>query len=255
MTCSTDDMASASSGRRTARMHTARMSWIELVELLLELPDLLGHVGIAEVHARRRRGRPSARTCSWRPRAWSAGFGVDRPSPAVSPGGRPGCRGHRVAPELSLSAMTRATGDDSDRCRPCSLARRPAGRRASPRAAPPDGTWQHPAPGATAPPRRPDVTTTTGAGFNTLVRRASCSPSTSPAFDTERADPGTEYTCDDVGNAPPFAWANVPAGTVELVLVITDPEANGFIHWMCRRHRSRPPPGSGRGSRRPARSS
>ncbi len=89
---------------------------------------------------------------------------------------------------------------------------------------------QAPQEGATAPTRRPDVTTTTGVGFNTLVP-SSLFTLTSSAFAPNGQIP-IEYTCDDVGNAPPLSWANVPAGTVELVLLVSDPEADGFIHWM-----------------------
>jgi Raf kinase inhibitor-like YbhB/YbcL family protein len=89
---------------------------------------------------------------------------------------------------------------------------------------------QKPEEGATAPPRRADVTTTAGSGFNTLVP-SELFTLTSPAFSPNGPIPA-EYSCDDVGNAPPFAWGNVPAGTVELVLLVSDPEANGFIHWM-----------------------
>jgi hypothetical protein len=53
----------------------------------------------------------------------------------------------------------------------------------------------------------------------------------SPAFAEGQPIPG-EYTClgDDV--SPPLAWANVPAGTAELALVVRDPDADGFIHWV-----------------------
>ena len=87
-----------------------------------------------------------------------------------------------------------------------------------------------PAPGATAPPRRADPTTTTVVGQNTQV--------TSQLFTLTSAGfpPGGEvpalYTCDDVGDAPPFSWANLPPGTVELALVITDPDAGSYIHWV-----------------------
>jgi Raf kinase inhibitor-like YbhB/YbcL family protein len=91
-------------------------------------------------------------------------------------------------------------------------------------------SMQEPEPGATAPPRRADATTTTGAGFNTLVP-SDLFTLTSPAFAPNDVIP-KEYSCDDVGNAPPLTWANVPAGTVELVLLVSDPEADGFIHWM-----------------------
>ena len=87
-----------------------------------------------------------------------------------------------------------------------------------------------PVPGATAPPRRADVTTTTVAGQNTEVTSALFTL-TSAAF-APGGDIPAEYTCDDVGNAPPFTWANVPAGTVELALVISDPDAGGFVHWI-----------------------
>jgi Raf kinase inhibitor-like YbhB/YbcL family protein len=89
---------------------------------------------------------------------------------------------------------------------------------------------QAPEEGATAPTRRPDVTTTTGAGFNTLVPTALFTL-TSPAFAPNGPIPAT-YSCDGAGTSPPFTWANVPVGTVELVLLVSDPEANGFIHWM-----------------------
>ncbi|MGZ4728587.1 MAG: YbhB/YbcL family Raf kinase inhibitor-like protein [Acidimicrobiales bacterium] len=91
-------------------------------------------------------------------------------------------------------------------------------------------SMQEPEPGATAPPRRPDVSTTTGAGFNTLIP-SQLFTLASPAF-APNGDIPVEYSCDDVGNAPPLTWANVPAGTVELVLLVTDPEADGFIHWV-----------------------
>src|SRR3954469_10580412 len=76
--------------------------------------------------------------------------------------------------------------------------------------------------GATAPTRRPDVTTTTGAGVNTLVP-SDLFTLTSSAFAPNGPIP-TEYSCDGAGTSPPFTWAHVPAGTVELVLLISDPE-------------------------------
>lgn len=84
--------------------------------------------------------------------------------------------------------------------------------------------------GATAPPRRADVTTTTGSGFNTLVP-SELFTLTSPAFAPNGPIPEA-HTCEGAGTSPPFTWANIPAGTVELVLLVNDPEAGGFIHWM-----------------------
>jgi Raf kinase inhibitor-like YbhB/YbcL family protein len=54
---------------------------------------------------------------------------------------------------------------------------------------------------------------------------------TSPAF-TEGGTIPDEFTCvgDDV--SPPLAWSAVPADTVELALVVRDPDADGFVHWV-----------------------
>ncbi len=54
---------------------------------------------------------------------------------------------------------------------------------------------------------------------------------TSPAF-AEGSTIPDEFTCigDDV--SPPLAWSGVPAGTVELALVLRDPDAEGFVHWV-----------------------
>src|SRR3954454_6485551 len=40
-----------------------------------------------------------------------------------------------------------------------------------------------------------------------------------------------EFTCDGANVSPPVAWSGVPAGTVALVLVVDDPDANSFVHW------------------------
>lgn len=40
------------------------------------------------------------------------------------------------------------------------------------------------------------------------------------------------YTCNGMDVAPDLAWANVPAGAVELALVMDDPDADGFVHWV-----------------------
>ena len=54
---------------------------------------------------------------------------------------------------------------------------------------------------------------------------------TSPAFENGAAIP-TDFTCvgDDV--SPPLAWTGVPAGTAELAVVVRDPDADGFVHWV-----------------------
>jgi Raf kinase inhibitor-like YbhB/YbcL family protein len=89
---------------------------------------------------------------------------------------------------------------------------------------------QAPAPGATAPPRKPDVTTTTVAGANTSVIGPLLAL-TSAAFPPGGDVPGT-YTCDGAGGPPPLNWANIPDGTVELAVVVIDPDAGEYLHWL-----------------------
>jgi Raf kinase inhibitor-like YbhB/YbcL family protein len=54
---------------------------------------------------------------------------------------------------------------------------------------------------------------------------------TSTAFSEGGAIP-TEFSCDGANVSPPLSWAGVPAGTAALVLVVDDPDARGFVHWI-----------------------
>lgn len=40
------------------------------------------------------------------------------------------------------------------------------------------------------------------------------------------------YTCNGVDVSPALQWSGVPAGTVELAVVVLDPDAGNFIHWV-----------------------
>lgn len=40
------------------------------------------------------------------------------------------------------------------------------------------------------------------------------------------------YTCDGDDVSPALGWEGAPAGTRELALVVDDPDANGFTHWL-----------------------
>ena len=40
------------------------------------------------------------------------------------------------------------------------------------------------------------------------------------------------HTCDGERLSPPLGWGQVPAGTVELAITMTDPDAGGFVHWV-----------------------
>jgi Raf kinase inhibitor-like YbhB/YbcL family protein len=55
----------------------------------------------------------------------------------------------------------------------------------------------------------------------------------SPAF-TEGAAIPQQFTCDGDNRSPPLAWAGVPAGTVEVALVVDDPDAprGTYVHWV-----------------------
>ncbi len=81
-----------------------------------------------------------------------------------------------------------------------------------------------PAPGATAPPRRTSSTTTT----------ASLAPIglsiVSPAWAPGDPIPIT-HSCDGDGESPPLTIGSA-ADAAELVVVVTDPDAGGRVHWV-----------------------
>jgi Raf kinase inhibitor-like YbhB/YbcL family protein len=54
---------------------------------------------------------------------------------------------------------------------------------------------------------------------------------TSAAFADGQPIP-LEYTCRGTDVSPPLAWTGLPAGTAELALVVRDPDADGFVHWV-----------------------
>ena len=54
----------------------------------------------------------------------------------------------------------------------------------------------------------------------------------SPAFDDGAAIPRAA-TCDGVGASPALDWAGAPTGTQSLVLVVVDPDAHDFVHWVA----------------------
>ena len=54
---------------------------------------------------------------------------------------------------------------------------------------------------------------------------------TSPAFTDGGAIP-EEHTCDGGDVSPPLAWEGAPARTDSFALVVTDPDAGDFVHWV-----------------------
>jgi Raf kinase inhibitor-like YbhB/YbcL family protein len=54
---------------------------------------------------------------------------------------------------------------------------------------------------------------------------------TSPVFAEGGAIP-REHTCDGRDASPPLSWVGAPANAVSLALVMDDPDAGGFVHWV-----------------------
>ncbi len=54
---------------------------------------------------------------------------------------------------------------------------------------------------------------------------------TSPAF-SAGADIPARHTCDGENVPVPLSWSVVPDETAELALVMDDPDARGFVHWV-----------------------
>ncbi len=54
----------------------------------------------------------------------------------------------------------------------------------------------------------------------------------SPAFGPGAAIP-RRFGCDGDDVSPPLAWSGAPAGTAAFALVVTDPDARGFVHWLA----------------------
>ena len=53
----------------------------------------------------------------------------------------------------------------------------------------------------------------------------------SPAFAANTLIPA-RYTCTGQDVSPPLAWSGTPAGTRALALIVDDPDANGWVHWV-----------------------
>ncbi len=91
-------------------------------------------------------------------------------------------------------------------------------------------TLRDPKPGATAPPRK-------GASTTTTVPAAIGAPTGSGlAISSTAWTPGGQipigYSCDGQQVSPPLTITGAPTGTVELVLVVTDQDLPGFVHWV-----------------------
>lgn len=85
-----------------------------------------------------------------------------------------------------------------------------------------------PAPGATAPPRKPPAAGTVPASSTTL---SSFFALTTDAW-TPAAEIPERFSCDGANVSPPLVLSRIPDGTAELAIVVTDPDADGFVHWV-----------------------
>jgi Raf kinase inhibitor-like YbhB/YbcL family protein len=55
---------------------------------------------------------------------------------------------------------------------------------------------------------------------------------TSPEFTEGGAIP-RRFTCDADNVSPPLSWSGAPPDSVTLALVVDDPDAAGFVHWVA----------------------
>lgn len=102
------------------------------------------------------------------------------------------------------------------------------------------------------PPSIATASTGTGAsGSPAASPRGSASPSgpvvpfrlTARAFIEGGAIP-REYTCDGENVSPALSWSGVPAGAGSLVLLVDDPDAKDFVHWIVLDMPATPPAGA-----------
>ncbi len=70
-----------------------------------------------------------------------------------------------------------------------------------------------------------------GGGSAVTTAPASTIGVRSPAFQAGGAIP-QKYSCKGDQVSPPLEWSGVPAGTQGLALVVDDPDAGGFVHWV-----------------------
>jgi Raf kinase inhibitor-like YbhB/YbcL family protein len=54
----------------------------------------------------------------------------------------------------------------------------------------------------------------------------------SPAF-VEGGRIPARFACDGANVSPALSWQGAPAGTTAFVLLVDDPDAGGFVHWLA----------------------
>lgn len=53
----------------------------------------------------------------------------------------------------------------------------------------------------------------------------------SPAFEAG-ADIPRKFSCDGEDVSPPLEWTDAPDDTTAMALIVDDPDARGFVHWV-----------------------
>jgi Raf kinase inhibitor-like YbhB/YbcL family protein len=84
----------------------------------------------------------------------------------------------------------------------------------------------------TPSPALPQATTVAATPEVTLMPTTAPFTLASDAFAEGAAIP-REYSCQGTDISPALAWTGTPAGTAELVLVVDDPDAGAFVHWIA----------------------
>jgi Raf kinase inhibitor-like YbhB/YbcL family protein len=89
-------------------------------------------------------------------------------------------------------------------------------------------------PAATGSTVSPPATTpgSTAAASEVAVTSPTPFRLTSPAFG-DGADIPKRHTCDGANVSPRLDWLGAPSATRSLVLVVRDPDARGFVHWLA----------------------
>lgn len=105
-----------------------------------------------------------------------------------------------------------------------------AGACAGPSSQPASVALASPTPVATAVPASLPATATP----SPTLPRESAMPFTltSASFASGGAIP-RKFTCDGADMSPALSWAGVPGGSVTLALIVDDPDARGFVHWVA----------------------
>jgi Raf kinase inhibitor-like YbhB/YbcL family protein len=76
----------------------------------------------------------------------------------------------------------------------------------------------------------------TGCGADNPAPPSEAGPADITVTSSAFADGGTipeEFTCHGAGAAPALAWTGVPTSAAALALVVVDPDAHDYYHWVA----------------------